>query len=109
MSPKSERSRAVKYVFERCHDLDLFRCYGGDKMEGKLGYIKRDVGDEQCAELARRTEAAIIATGDRLMYSARHEAHASPIRPLATHQSLPASPLLFFVVCSAATRRAATT
>ena len=43
MRPKSVRSRAAKYIFERCHDLDLFRCYGGDKMRGKLKMFEDDV------------------------------------------------------------------
>ena len=41
-APKTGRSRATKLVFERSHDLDLFRCYGEKKMAAKLERLGED-------------------------------------------------------------------
>ena len=69
MSPASARSKPYKHVFETCHDLDLCRCYSSDKMKPKLAALARDVGQPACDALAQRAERAILATGDRLLFS----------------------------------------
>lgn len=61
--------RSVKLIFERCHDLDLLRCYDGSKMAPKLEALANEVGKAASDKLVRQTAEWIVATGDRLMYS----------------------------------------
>jgi hypothetical protein len=67
--PASARSHPYKRVFQTCHNLDLCRCFGGHVMEHKLKALARDVGQPACDTLAQRAECAILATGDRLLFS----------------------------------------
>lgn len=69
MEPISEQSRAAKYVLEVCHELDLLRCYSADKMQPKLEKLQRDIGSDTADLLWRAAEAAIVATGDRMLFS----------------------------------------
>ena len=70
MSPKTAASAPVKQVFETCHDLDLFRCYGGDRMEEKIKKLAALVVNADVANLlAHSAEKAVVATGDRVYYS----------------------------------------
>ena len=68
-SPKTSESKHIKRVFELCHDLDLYRCLGGDRMVEKLEKIKQKVGPAAGDKLARQAIEWIVATGDRLMFS----------------------------------------
>ena len=62
--------RSVKRVFEKCHDLNLLRCYESSQMKPKLDAIAADFGStEVCGRLARQTAEWIVATGDRLVHS----------------------------------------
>jgi len=85
MNPKTATSAPVKRVLETCHDLDLFRCYGGDRMEDKVKKLAALVVSTDVADLlALSAEQAIAATGDRLMYSRsmdtrQYDAAAFPI------------------------------
>ena len=69
MKPTSAESKAVKYILEVCHELDLPRCYGADKMQPKLEKLERDVGKATADLLWSGAEEAIIATGDRMLFS----------------------------------------
>ena len=69
MDPKSKRCEPFKHILETCHDLDLCRCYDPSKMTRKLNALARDVGQPECDKLACTAEAAILATGDRLIFS----------------------------------------
>jgi len=69
MSPKTAASAPVKAIFEACHDLELFRCYGGDRMQQKVRHLKELVGDEAGERLVRLAVQMIKKTGDRLMFS----------------------------------------
>jgi hypothetical protein len=56
-------------VFEICHELELLRCFKPAKMRTKINEMRQCRGlKDEINELIRRAEAAIIATGDRLMY-----------------------------------------
>ena len=69
MEPKTPASAPVKAVFEACHDLDLFRCYGGKRMKEKVSELKLLVGEEEGSRLARLAVRMIKQTGDRLLCS----------------------------------------
>mmetsp|Transcript_35533 Transcript_35533/g.93315 ORF Transcript_35533/g.93315 Transcript_35533/m.93315 type:complete len:561 (+) Transcript_35533:2-1684(+) len=69
MSPRPASSAACKRIFEACHDLDLFRCYGKERMDGKLSALKKEIGEVAGDRLARLAVEMIVKTGDRLMYS----------------------------------------
>ena len=83
---QDDRIKAQHHHFiEACHDLDLFRCYGGDRMEDKVKKLAALVVSTDVADLlALSAEQAIAATGDRLMYSRsmdtrQYDAAAFPI------------------------------
>ena len=44
MEAKTERSLPYKLVLERCHDLDLYRCYGKKRMIEKRDRMKIELG-----------------------------------------------------------------
>jgi hypothetical protein len=44
MEAKTERSLPYKLVLERCHDLDLYRCYGKKRMIEKRDRMKTELG-----------------------------------------------------------------
>jgi hypothetical protein len=88
MESKTSASRPFKHVAEKCHDLDLFRCYGGFRMNEKLGQLEREIGAEATNRLARTAVVNIVATGDRLLFS--------PFSNIGTRSYNPAE----FPVCS---------
>jgi serine/threonine protein kinase len=69
MDPISKRSIAIKQVFEACHDLDLCRCYSDVKMNAKIELLGAKLGQHVARELAAAAERAVVATGDRLLFS----------------------------------------
>ena len=44
MEAKTERSLPYKLVLERCHDLDLYRCYSEKRMIEKRDRMKTELG-----------------------------------------------------------------
>ena len=44
MEAKTERSLPYKLVLERCHDLDLYRCYKEKRMIEKRDRMKTELG-----------------------------------------------------------------
>ena len=69
MDPKSAAAVPIKTIFEVCHDLDLFRCYGANRMEEKVRKLKSMVGEEAGEHLARLAVQMIRKTGDRILFS----------------------------------------
>ena len=71
MEAKTKRSLPYKLVLERCHDLDLYRCYGKAKMERKRTRMMGELGGAVTAveKLATLAEDMLRATGNRIMYS----------------------------------------
>jgi hypothetical protein len=68
--PSTRQCLPFKIVMERCHDLDLYRCYGQHEMDGKLEELETDLAVEhEAKELGRFAENAIVATGDRIFSS----------------------------------------
>ena len=69
---KTERSMPYKLILERCHDLDLYRCYGGadgqQRMQRKIQTMTTELGGNGTAAGALATMAIgmIRATGDRV-------------------------------------------
>lgn len=68
MDAKMAETAPVQKVFKACNDLDLFRCYGKDKMETKLQQLEKGVGKHAAASIADVAEAVIAATGDRRIF-----------------------------------------
>jgi len=69
MHPKSDASAPAKAILEACHDLDLFRCYGGSRMVNKIKHLKSKVGEAAGERLAKLAVQMIRKTGDRLLFS----------------------------------------
>ena len=63
ITEKTSASAPVKAVFEVCHDLDLFRCYG-IQMRGKLSELEQLFGEYEAGQLARLAVQMIKKTGD---------------------------------------------
>ena len=69
MGAKSEASKPYKHVFEKAHDLDLFRCYPSGRMLQKIDAIKTELGVEHGDLLAKKAVQLIALMGDRVLFS----------------------------------------
>ena len=70
MDPKTEESEPIQEIFEKAHDLDLFRCYPEDMMTKRIeGLIQRLRSVEEAMSLVVLAETAIDRTGDRIFCS----------------------------------------
>ena len=81
MSPKTATARATQHILEVCHDLDLLRCYGPDKMVPKLERLAGELSEHLATQLSQHAERLIRATGDRVIHSVTDGLHPVPYNP----------------------------